>query len=106
VATEAEVHELEAELTRVVDRLNSMTLTRAGSAADDCYDAAELILGETRLLTDDIPIDAIVPRLAAQGLGSLLAVVGEDYEKAVEAAPQADVRPVIDRLVELRRSLP
>ena len=106
MASEEELRELELELTRVVDRLNSMPLARVGSAGEECYAVAGLILAETRQLTYGIPADARLPRLDPQGFCALIAVVGEDYEKAVKAAPLSDVSPVLDRLIELRRSLP
>lgn len=106
MATEQDLRDLDTELTRVVDRLNSMPLTRAVATSNDCYAVTELMLELTRSLTDQIPVDATLPRLEAHGLGSLTAVVGRDYEEAVKAAPQSVVRPVVDRLIELRRSLP
>ena len=101
-----ELHDLEVELRRVVDRLDSMPLPRAESAAADCRTAAQFIVDRTRPLCDDIPVDARVPALGAQGLGSMLAVVGRDYLTAVRSAPDADIAPVVDALVTLRRALP
>ena len=49
------LRELERELDRVVDRLNSMPLARAERAAADCQRAALVVLEQTRALTDEIP---------------------------------------------------
>lgn len=106
MATDDDLRVLDTELTRVVDRLNAMPLARAATAWETCYAAAELILDSTRALTDDIPSGAVLPRLAPQGLGSLIAVLGHDYGEAAKAAPPADVSPVVGRLIDLRRSLP
>ena len=106
MATDDEVQDLQAELDRVVDRLNGLPLYRAATATDACYAAAEEILERTRELDSEVPAAAVLPRLEPHGLGSLLAVIGRDYLKAVKAAPLSDARPVTDRLIELRRSLP
>jgi len=106
MATDDELQALQTELDRVVDRLNGMPLYRAATATDTCYAAAEEILERTREIDSEVPADAVLPRLEPHGLGSLLAVIGRDYLKAAKAAPLSDVRPVTDRLIELRRSLP
>jgi hypothetical protein len=100
------LREIERELDRVVDRLNSMPLTRAGAASPDCRRAALVLVEQTRLLTDDIPPDATLPDLGPQGLGSMLAVLGGDYLAAARASSEPDLGPVLDALVELRRALP
>lgn len=97
---------LNAELGRIVDRLNTMPLARAATVSADCYAVANLVLEQTRALTDEIPAEATLPDLEAHGLGALVNVLGRDYENAAKAAPRADIGPVVDRLVELRRSLP
>ena len=97
---------VERELGRVVDRLNSMPLSRAGSAVDDVRTTAALVVDQTRLLTDAIPSQAELPRLGPQGLGAMLAVVGHDYLDAARASSEPDVSPVLDALVSLRRVLP
>lgn len=100
------LRELERELDRVVDRLNSMPLARAEGAAADCQRAALVIVEQTRALTDEIPGDATVPELAPQGLGAMLAVLGRDYLEGARRSPHADVAEVTTALVELRRALP
>ncbi len=106
MATADELHALETELERVVDRLNGMPLYRAATATDACYAAAEELLARTRALDRRMPADVALPRLAPHGLGSLLAVIGRDFLNAAKAAPLSDVQPVTERLIELRRSLP
>ena len=100
------VHEIELELRRVVDRLNSMPLDRAATATADCQRTAEILLAQTRLLTDDIPADAQIPTLGPSGLGALIAVLGRDYLNAARTADAKDLTPVLDALVALRRALP
>lgn len=106
MATEDELRSLDVELDRVVDRLNSMPLARAAAVSVECYALAENLLAGIRELTDHIPSGAQLPDLGAQGLGSLIAVLGHDYLDAAKAAPRSDVRPVVDGLIGLRRSLP
>lgn len=106
MATDDELRTLDLELDRVVDRLNSMPLARAASGSAACHALAGDMLARTRALAETIPRGATLPHLDAQGLGSLIAVIGQDYINAAKAAPQSDVRPVVDSLVELRRSLP
>lgn len=101
-----DLRELERELDRVVDRLTSMPLARAEGATADCRRAAFVIVEQSRLLTDEIPADAVVPELAPQGLGSMLAVLGTDYLAAARRMPDADVSAVTAALVTLRRALP
>lgn len=100
------LRELERELDRVVDRLNSMSLARAEGSAADCRRAALVIVEQTRALTDQIPVDATVPGLGPHGLGAMLAVLGADYLATVRRAPNADVSVVTAALVDLRRALP
>lgn len=102
----AQLATLRTELERVVDRLNSMPLHRATTVAAGVNATAAFLLARTRELTDEIPAGAVLPELAAQGLGSLIAVLGDDLINAAKAAPKFDAGPVIDRLIELRRSLP
>ena len=100
------LRELRRELDRVVDRLNSMSLARAEGAAADCRRAALVIVEQTRLITDEIPADAVVPELGPHGLGSMLAVLGADYLAAARTSADPDTDGVLDVLVRLRRSLP
>jgi len=102
----ADLHEVERELGRIVDRLNSMPLARAASASDIVHDAAEFLVAQTRLLADLPPAEAVLPRLGPQGLGAMLAVVGRDYVEAARASSEPDVDPVLNALVDLRRALP
>jgi len=107
MAADAEdLRALEVELSRVADRLNGMPLTRAESASEACYDTAGLIVERTRTMTPAIPAGAALPRLAPHALGALIAVVGRDYLDAARASSDADVGPVLNALVELRRALP
>lgn len=96
--------EVERELSRVVDRLTAMPLTRAESAAADVRRCAEVLVAQGRALGVPIPADASLPTLAPQGLGPLVAVLGRDCLAA--AGPDADLGPVLDALVRLRRELP
>jgi hypothetical protein len=100
------LRELQRELDRVVDRLNSMPLGRAEGTAADCQRAALVIVEQTRLITDEIPVDATVPELGPHGLGSMLAVLGSDYLAAARQSANADVSAVTAALVDLRRALP
>lgn len=101
--------DIEVELKRVADRLNSMPLARAGSAAPSCRAVAEVVVARTRELTDDIPPDATLPDLGPQGLGALLTVVGRDFLAAARGS-RGDVdeglQQVLEALIELRRALP
>lgn len=101
-----DLRELERELDRVVDRLNSMPLARAANAAADCRRAALVIVEQTRLITDEIPAEADLPDLGPQGLGAMLAVLGVDYLVAARRVPDADNSAVTGALVDLRRGLP
>lgn len=104
--TAANLDQVEAELRRIADRLSTMPLTRAESVVDPCRELGEFLVAQTRLLTDEIPVDARVPSLRASGLGAMITVLGHDYLDAARAADDADVTAVLDRLVETRRSLP
>ncbi len=104
--TSDELYEIERELRRIVDRLTSMPLDRAATATADCEQAAQLLLAQTRLLTDDIPADARIPMLGPQGIGAMIAVLGRDYLNAAHASEASDPSPVLDALVTLRRALP
>jgi hypothetical protein len=106
VASPEDLHDLDVELTRIVDRLNGMPLPRAATAADACLEAAGYVLARARELDPAIPPDAVLPRLGPQGLGAMIAVIGRDYRAAAQDAPGTDVRAVVDRLAALRRSLP
>ncbi len=94
----------ERELRRVVDRLMSMPLARAAAAADDVRACADVLVLEGRRLGVPVPASATVPVLAPQGFGPLIAVLGSDCLAA--AGPRDDLQPVLDALVQLRRSLP
>lgn len=102
-ATAADV---ERELTRVVDRLGSMPLSRAAEARAPVREAAQGLVRLTRDLDGDVPDDALLPDLAPQALYALLAVVGRDYLEAAGATEDPDLTPARDLLVALRRALP
>ena len=70
-----DLHHFDRELTRIVDRLNGMTLARAATATVACSDVARFLLDRTRELTNEIPAGATLPDLAPQGLGALIAML-------------------------------
>lgn len=96
--------DVERELERVVDRLNSMPLTKVALAAAEVQSCAETLVQEGRELGVPIPADAVLPALQPQGFGSMIAVLGDDCLRA--AASDADLTGVLEALVALRRSLP
>ncbi len=102
----ADVDDVERELRRVVDRLNSMPLTKAEASTEDVYAAAGVLLDHTRRLDRSVPDGARLPELRPQGLGAMLAVLGSDWLDAARASSEPDVNPVLDALVTLRRALP
>lgn len=102
----ATLAEVERELGRVVDRLGSMPLDRAAASAPACRAAAQVLIDQARALGGRIPADARVPDLGPQGLGSMIAVLGDDLLAAARAATAPDLDPVLDALVGLRRALP
>ena len=102
-----QLRDLERELDRVVDRLTSMPLAKAASAADDCRRACLVIVEQTRRLTDDIPADADLPRAGTAGTRRHGRRPRERLpRRGAEVASDADLAPVIDALVGLRRALP
>lgn len=96
--------DVERELQRVVDRLNSMPLARVATASADVQACAEILVQRGRDLGVPIPAEAQLPSLEPQGFGSMIAVLGDDCLRA--AAPDTDLTGVLDALVALRRSLP
>ncbi len=100
------LQDVQVELDRVVDRLDTMPIGRAESASGACFDAAALIVARTRELGHDVPTDAVLPRLGPQALGSMLAVLGRDYAQAASRVPGTDVTEVLEILTALRRGLP
>lgn len=96
--------EVERELQRVVDRLNSMPLTKVMLASDDVHACAETLLREGRGLGVPIPVDAKLPDLQPQGFGAMVAVLGGDCLRAADEG--TDLAPALEALVTLRRSLP
>lgn len=99
-----EAHETERELQRVVDRLNSMPLTKAAVAGPAVEECAVALVAAGRSLGVPIPADAELPSLAPQGFGSLIAVLGRDCLEA--AGEQGDLTTVHAALVSLRHALP
>ena len=96
--------EVERELQRVVDRLNSMPLTKVTLAADNVQACAETLVREGRELGVPIPAEAHLPALQPQGFGSMIAVLGDDCLRAADS--DGDLTGVLEALVALRRSLP
>lgn len=96
--------ECDRELRRVVDRLNSMPLTRAASAASDVRECAAELVRLGRLWGVPIPADAVLPALEPQGFGSMIAVLGGDCLGA--AGADTDLSPLLTALASLRRALP
>lgn len=94
----------ERELRRVVDRLTTMPLARAETASPDVHRCAEVLVEQGRALGVPIPADAQLPNLGPQGLGPLIAVLGQDCLDAARAP--SDLKQVLDALVRLRRALP
>ena len=99
-----EREECERELRRVVDRLNSMPLTRAASASADVRRCAVTLVELGRTWGVPVPADAILPDLEPQGLGSMIAVLARDCLDA--AGRDTDLQPMLTALVALRRALP
>jgi hypothetical protein len=102
----ASLDDVERELGRVVDRLMSMPLNRVEGAAADVRTAADILLEQTRLIDAGIPPHVVIPDLAPQGQGPLIAVLGDDWLAAARASSTPDCGPVLDALVTLRRALP
>lgn len=102
----ASLHDVERELDRVVDRLLSMPLAKAETAAADVMAAAQELLAQCRLLEPQVPADASLPALAPQGFGPLIAVLGTDWLAVARTAARPDTDRVLEVLVRLRRSLP
>jgi hypothetical protein len=100
------MHDVERELTRVVDRLTSMPLTRAATATPAVERTAQILLDQTRPLDPSIPEDARLPHLQPAGLGAMIAVLGQEWLTAARTHEDADAAVVHDALVELRRALP
>ena len=91
--------EVEVELRRVVDRLDSLPLdrlTRDDGLGGRCHAVAVALADAT---ADEHPP---VPVLGPSGWGAQLAVLGRDYL----ASDPDDVADVLNELVSLRRSLP
>jgi hypothetical protein len=102
----ATLHDVERELDRVVDRLMSMPLAKASTAMPDVMGAAQALLDHCRLIDPQVPDDAMLPSLAPQGLGPLIAVLGTDWLAAARTSTAPDSDGVLDVLVRLRRALP
>lgn len=96
--------DVERELLRVVDRLNSMPLAKVTLAGADVQACAMALVREGRELGVPIPADAELPSLQPQGFGSMIAVLGDDCLRA--GGDTADLTAVLEALVALRRALP
>jgi hypothetical protein len=97
---------LETELRRITDRLDTMPIAKAESVVVRCHAVAEFIVEQTRILTDEIPVDAEVPTVGVSALGSQLTVLGQDYIRAASGVPSVDAGIVLETLIALRRDLP
>jgi len=102
----ASLYDVERELDRVVDRLMSMPLAKAETAAPDVTTAAQELLAQCRTIDPQVPANASLPTLAPQGFGPLIAVLGSDWLAAARTAADPDSDALLDILVRLRRSLP
>jgi len=102
----ATLHDVKRELDRVVDRLMSMPLAKASTAAPDVMAAAQALLDQCRRLDPQVPADATLPALAPQGSGPMIAVLGTDWLAAARTSSDPDADAVLDILVRLRRALP
>ena len=102
---EEDVHDnVERELRRVTDRLQTMPLTRLETTTSAVYSCAQALVIAGRELGVPIPDDAQLPDLRPQAYGDLIAVLGRDCLDA--AGKDADLLPVHDSLTALRRVLP
>jgi len=104
-----ELDDIERELGRVVDRLNSLPLSKVEPLVPRCHEVAETLVTATRAIGGDVPVDAFLPQVGAQAAGAQLAVVGADFLTAARLAPDGAPGPlesVLDALTELRRALP
>jgi hypothetical protein len=90
--------DFERELTRVVERLRTMPLTKISGCADLAYEAAQLIVQRTPRSPQRLP------RIADHGIGDQLFVVGQEFLGAEH--DEAAVTEVTAALIELRRALP
>lgn len=64
------------ELSRVVDRLRSMPITRLSAAVEPCRTAAQALLSLSSSLGDPAPCP--LPKVQPVGLGDQIAVLGHD----------------------------
>jgi hypothetical protein len=96
--------DVSTELRRVVDRLNSLPLSKVEPLRDDCHHVAALIVDQTRQHAPTVPSGETLPMVGSTAAGAQLSVVGRDY---LAAAPDsADHTIVLAALTDLRRSLP
>ncbi len=96
--------DVERELRRVVDRLNSMPLNRAAEASTAVQECGADLVRLGRSWDVPIPAAAVLPTLEPQGFGSMIAVLGADCLDA--AGADTDWEPMLATLVTLRRALP
>lgn len=98
--------EVERELSRVVDRLGGMPLTKVEGAIPDVRATADVLLAALRDVDNAVPTDAALPKLGPSGQSALIAVLGDDWLRAARAHGDVDPGPVHEALVRLRRALP
>lgn len=90
--------DFDTELTRVVDRLRTMPMTKLAVSAELAFRTASQLLD---LTPGSHPT---LPRLADRAAGDQLAVIGHDFRAAEH--DEAAVTEATAALVELRRALP
>lgn len=89
-STQELVTEFRAQIARTAESLNSAPLDRVArqthgrSLADRAYDVSLAIVRSTETIQGGPPRD--LPRLAVHGVGSQLAVVGEELAVAAETS--------------------
>lgn len=104
MSEDIDVDEVERELRRVVDRLMTLSLARAETARPAVMACASTLVERARSLGVPVPVGAELPDLGPQGLGPMIAVLGQDVLDAARAP--SDLTEVLDALVTLRRALP
>lgn len=98
-----ELEEFERELQRVVDRLTTMPLAKLTPAREDVMACAEVLVAEAVRLGVPVPPDTVLPDLQTHGLGSMIAVLGQEVRDVADSAQLETARGA---LTTLRRALP